>query len=279
MTIAMPTFDDFDGVWFSVMALRLYHPAAADCEILVVDNNPHGPQAGAVEGLGKWVPRYRYVPFDGAQGTAVVHEVIMREARSDYVLCMDCHVMFAPGAIRQLLEYFAQNPKTPDILHGPLVYDDMKSLSTHMEPGWGTGMYGKWASDPRALDPAAPPFEIPFHGMGAFACRRDAWPGTSPRLRGFGGSEGYVHELFRRRGGRVLCLPFLRWVHRFNRPRGVPYRNVWEDRVWNYLVIGDELGLDPAPMIAHFREHLGAPVADRIVAAARAELQQKGASV
>jgi hypothetical protein len=35
-------------------------------------------------------------------------------------------------------------------------------------------MWGQWASDPRGQDSAAEPFEIQMHGMGLFACRRDA---------------------------------------------------------------------------------------------------------
>jgi len=73
------------------------------------------------------------------------------------------------------------------------------------------------------------PFEITMQGLGLFACRRTAWQ-ASIRVRGFGGEEGYIHEKIRRRGGRVLCLPFLRWMHRFERPMGTPYSNRWEDR-------------------------------------------------
>ena len=54
---------------------------------------------------------------------------------------------------------------------------------------------------------------------------------------------------------------------------GVPYTNTWEDRVRNYLIIADELGLDPTPAINHFRAHLGHPVTDRAVAATENELR------
>ena len=43
----MAVYDDFNGVYFIVQALRLYHPEVMrDVEITVVDNNPGGP-AGA----------------------------------------------------------------------------------------------------------------------------------------------------------------------------------------------------------------------------------------
>jgi hypothetical protein len=217
------------------------------------------------------VPGYRYIPFDRLRGTAA-RDVIFREAETEFVLCMDSHVMFAPGALSQLFNYFLAHPNTPDLLQGPLVYDNLQTISTHMDCVWRAGMYGIWATDDRALNPAAPPFEIAMQGLGVFACRKAVWPGFNPRLQGFGGEEGYIHEKFRRAGGRTLCLPFLRWVHRFGRPAGVPYANTWEDRIRNYLIIAEELGMDPSRALDHFRGHLGHQAAERIFAAVRVEL-------
>ena len=117
-------------------------------------------------------------------------------------------------------------------------------------------MYGQWGRDPRLDDLSGAPFEIPMQGLGVFACARRAWPGLNPRLRGFGAEEGYLHETFRRRGGRVLCHPRLQWAHRFQRPHGISYPNRWEDRIRNYLVAWGEMGWDVAPMEAHFVEEL-----------------------
>src|SRR5262249_52441405 len=102
-------------------------------------------------------------------------------------------------------------------------------------------------------NPDGKPFEIPMQGMGLFSCRRDAWPGFHPGFRGFGGEEGYIHEKFRSLGRRCLCLPWLRWVHRFQRPEGVPYSLRMVDRLINYLIGHRELGLDEAPVLKHFR--------------------------
>jgi hypothetical protein len=273
LTIGMATYDDYDGVYFTIQAIRLYHPEIADeIEILVVDNHPGGPCAEALKGLATWIPNYRYIPFQRVSGTAA-RDAIFREAAGDFVLCVDCHVLFAPGSLRKLLDYFQANPATPDLLQGPLVYDDLKTLSSHMDPTWSTGMYGVWGNDARAADPAAPPFEIGLQGLGAFACPKKAWPGLNPRLRGFGGEEGYLQEKFRRAGGRTLCLPFLRWVHRFGRPMGVPYPNIWEDRIRNYMIVADELGQDPTPALDHFRSHLGRQAADQIIARVCAEIR------
>ena len=116
----------------------------------------------------------------------------------------------------------------------------------------------------RGADPLASDFEIPLHGCGLFACGREAWPAFNRMFRGFGGEEGYIREKIRQRGGRTLCLPFLRWLHRFGRPLGLRYPNRWEDRVRNYMIGFTELGLDTAEMKAHFDEFLGAETSARI---------------
>jgi hypothetical protein len=107
---------------------------------------------------------------------------------------------------------------------------------------------------------------------GLFACRRAAWPGFNRNFRGFGGEEGYIHEKFRQRGGRTLCLPFLRWLHRFGRPLGAPYSNRWEDRIRNYVIGFTELGLDTGEMEVHFAQLLGAETTAQIFAGIKLDL-------
>jgi len=272
LCIGMATYDDYDGVYFTAQSIRLYHPEVTpETEILVIDNHPDGPCASELKALGNWIEGYRYIPWSRTPGTSV-RDIVFREANAEFVLCVDSHVLFVPGALRKLLDYLAANPQTPDLLQGPLLYDDLRTLSTHMEPRWSCGMYGVWGNDERAADPNAPPFEVVMQGLGVFGCRRTAWPGFNPRLQGFGSEEGYIQEKFRRAGGRALCLPFLRWVHRFGRPLGARYENSWEDRIRNYLIVANELGRDGSDVVEHFRAYLGAESADRIVADVSEEL-------
>ena len=266
LTIGMATYDDYDGVYFSLQALRLYHPEIVDeTEFIVVDNHPSGSCADALKALEHHIPNYRYVPESVRSGTAVKGRVF-EEAAGEFVLCMDCHVFVVPGAMARLLRYFSENPATPDLLQGPLLRDDLKGVSTHFRPEWSSGMFGVWDDNGLAADPDAPPFEIPMQGMGLFACRRSAWLGFNEAFRGFGGEEGYIHEKFRRAGARTLCLPFLRWVHRFNRPMGLPYRNILEDRIWNYLVGFREFDLPTTEMEEHFRRLIGEPKGGKVLA-------------
>ena len=258
LTIGMATYDDYDGVYFSLQALRLYHPEILEeTSFLVIDNRPDGPCAEGLKALEDTTPQYRYVPFNSYSGTAASKNSVFAEANGEFVLCLDCHVFVVPGALKRLLEYFEAQPGTVDLLQGPLVHDDLNTIATHFRPAWGSGMYGCWDTDERGSDPDAPPFDIPMQGMGLFACRRSIWPGFNARFRGFGGEEGYIHEKFRQNGGRTLCLPFLRWMHRFRRPMGVPYTNRWEDRVRNYLIGFRELGLPTAELESHYCDILG----------------------
>jgi hypothetical protein len=180
-------------------------------------------------------------------------------------------VLFAPGAIARLKQYYRDHPETKDLLQGPLVYDDLVGVATHFDPVWRDQMWGIWATDPRGRDPEGEPFEIPMQGLGVFSCRKAAWPGFHPAFRGFGGEEGYLHEKVRQAGGRCLCLPWLRWVHRFGRPRGVPYPLTVEDKLRNYVIGHFELGLDLTPALAHFAEHLPE---ERVLAVASAALRE-----
>ncbi len=355
LTIGLAHFDDFDGVYFTVTSLALHHALGLnDVELIVVDNSPGSAHGKAVANfLGKiresW-PGVKYIPMPENTGTTQPRERIFAEATGEAVLVMDCHVLLHAGSLQRLLAFYAANPDCKDILSGPLVYDDLRGISTHFAPEWRSEMWGTWATDPRCdpnvwrcpcgkttfrvapppqppseppppgveyttapphvhyygVDDTAPfetmtgsgygdviwkqgwppygfacgclpplpgwgehehalraaryqqsweftePFEIPGQGLGLFTCRRDAWLGFNPHFRGFGGEELYIHEKFRQAGHKALCLPFLRWSHRFGRPGGVRYPLTKYNKVRNYVLGHQELGLDLAPVHEHF---------------------------
>lgn len=266
LTVGMATYDDFDGTYFTIMGLRLYHPEVADrISILIIDNNPYGKEAWALKHLEETIPGVRYVPVADVQSTAVRSRVF-DEANSDWVLCLDSHIQLVPGALAGLVEFIDTHPDCTDLLQGPLLDSSLHRVSTHWEPCWRNGMFGVWASDPRGIDPAGQPFEIGMQGLGVFGCRKDAWLGFNPLFRGHGGEEGYLHEKFRAAGRRTLCLPFLRWTHRFARPNGAPFRPTFADRLRNYLIGWDELGLSTEPVLDHFRQLAGNPLVEDVVA-------------
>jgi hypothetical protein len=282
LTVGMPTYDDYDGVFFSIQALRMYNESLMDnIEILVIDNNPDGKHGKLIRTFIKNnVPNGRYVPEKEWQGPWV-KDLVMREAAGKYSMCMDCHILLAQGALKKLVEFYAGGeknwvrspqpgvPHPQDFFQGPLVYDNLKSISTHFEPTWRGEMWGIWSNDQRGNDPDGPAFEIPMQGMGLFTCAKKSWEevgGFNRLMKGFGGEEGYIHAKFRQAGRRCWCLPFLRWMHRFNRPHGVPFVLTWENKVWNYTIAFLECGLPLNPMIDHFTESKGKGMRSKIMA-------------
>jgi hypothetical protein len=233
----MATYQDFDGVWFTVSGLRANHP---DVEIIVVDGSPTGctrTQAICQAAGG------RYFHKPNLTGTSAPRDEVFRLAETPWVMVCDSHVIFESGAIEALIRHTKEHPESNDLIQGPLVYDN-DGLTTHWRPTTPPGLWGVWDYDLREKEGRL--FEIPMQGLGVFAMRREAWPGFNPLFNGFGGEEGYIHELVRRRGGKALCLPQLRWRHRFRDPRfeRVPYPLRLTDHTWNLLVGHRELGID-----------------------------------
>tara|TARA_R110002110_G_scaffold359817_2_gene569653 strand:- start:121 stop:984 length:864 start_codon:yes stop_codon:yes gene_type:complete len=254
LTIGMATFDDYHGVYFSIQALRMYHPEIMDeTEILIIDNNPDGSHGKACADLANHSPNIKYIPEKHWVSTAVRNK-IFEHAEGDFVISMDCHILFEPGALKKLLDYYKENPETNDLYQGPLVYDDLKNISTHFKPVWREQMYGIWETDERGKDKDGEKFEIPMQGLGIFSCRKEAWLGFNPMFRGFGGEEGYIHEKFRKNGNKCWCLPFLRWMHRFNRPDGVKYPLTVENKLRNYFIGRHELEMGVEDVVDHFSE-------------------------
>ena len=54
LTIGMATYDDYDGVYFTIQAIRLNHPEiAGEIEFIVVDNHPDGPCAAELKSVAE----------------------------------------------------------------------------------------------------------------------------------------------------------------------------------------------------------------------------------
>ena len=268
ITLGMCTYDDLDGVYFTVQANRLLHPVLeADGEILVIDNNPNSKEGKEIARFCNLTRRVEYVPFTARVGSSVRDE-IFKYASSDIVVCVDCHVLLFPGALDALLNYL-EGTTRPTLVQGPLVYDTMKSESAFWNDSWKRGMLGTW-SDPKPLSGVSEgPIEITNMGLGAFAAKRHEWPGFNPLFRGFGGEEGYIQKKYSLLGGRAVSLPAFKWLHRFYRPRGQPYPSYMRDTIFNYLVGCFELNELPDRVIEYFSPRIGSSRFRRIFEEAR----------
>lgn len=255
LTIGMATHDDYDGVYFTIQSIRMFHPEILhELEFVIIDNNPSSSHGKSIRSFIDWIDEpVQYLPFTNYQSSTIKNKVF-ELSDTPYVMCVDCHVLLFPNSIKKLIDFYDEGKDDGNLLQGPLIYDDMKNISTHFDWTWSDYMWGTWKTDDRGLDINGDPFEIDNQGMGLFSCRKDSWLGFSKDFRGFGGEEGYIHKKYKKAGKKIICLPFLRWLHRFERPNGINYRNVISDRFHNYYLGMKELDLNPEEMITHFEK-------------------------
>ena len=203
ITVAMATYDDFDGVYFSISALRMYQDMQ-DVEIVVLDNNPDGVQG---KDVAKYVNSIKshcqisYHPFTENTGTTQTRERLFSLAQGDVVLVMDSHVLLKAGAITKLKAFWASADADmkKNLFTGPLLYDNLAQTSSHFEcDEFRSQMLGTWATawvDPQGnymagrnfTDEAAPiKHELrmkPLMSDGPWMRSGIAWPGHEKVLK------------------------------------------------------------------------------------------------
>lgn len=143
LTIGMPHYDDYRGVYMTIQALKLYQDLT-DVEVLVVDNSPNtsgGRQCKILLDHFKGEFNTKYIPMHECRGPAHAKNEVIRQASGDTVLVMDCHVMLADGAIKRLKQFAIDD----SFYTGPLLMDDCRTTCTHFDMMWRGGMWGIWA--------------------------------------------------------------------------------------------------------------------------------------
>lgn len=151
LTIGMATFDDFNGVYFSVQAHRMFQDSA-DCEFIVVDNNPDSEEGVATKNFVQSIQyneQIRYVPFTESKGTSQTRNAIVELAEGEFVLITDPHVFLQANALRRIKSFVAEadDQMKANLFTGPLVYDGLNYVSTHFEcDEFRDQMLGTWAT-------------------------------------------------------------------------------------------------------------------------------------
>lgn len=233
LTIAIVTFDDYRGLSLTVQSLGL-HQTRKNFRILVFDN--YGKCEKTTE-FCKSNGIDRHVTDVSKQGTCYAKSQAIEHCLSQYVLVIDSHVLLSAGAVDQLLVYLQASPAgNKDILHG-ILYNAKGEIShTEMTSEWSGGMMGKWHNRFAKTAVTDQPFEIFGHGGALFCVDRVNWPGYHPDTKGFGGEEGIIQEIYRDRGGKALCLPFIKWTHSFNSSKTISHVVKSSDKFTNYLL-------------------------------------------
>jgi len=258
LTIGSAVYDDFDGIYFSYQSIRLNNlDILDDLDLIVLENNPTRVQGQATKHFCEQSQGIRYIPYTQKTSTSIRNS-IFEYSEAEFCMSIDSHVLFEPNTIRKLIDFLAVHSNSKDLYHGPMFFD---SLNNHdpcakMDPIWRGQMYGVWAYDERANDPSNLLFEIDMHGLGVFLSRTDSWLGFNEHFNGFGGEEGYIHKKYQLAHRKTWCLPFLRWLHRFDRPNGAPYQPTLYDKIKNYFIGCRELGFSASDVISHFAKEI-----------------------
>lgn len=245
-TIGMPSYANLTEVWFTVENLLLYHERyMQDAEIIVIDNfgDPN---------LETYLRKHdqnhvRYIRANEIQGVSYAKNKIFEHARGDQVLVMDSHILVQQGALDLTIA-------DDNLYHGALLHAGNKKYSIEWLPKWRANMWGIWGDSCTKDKLPTEPKEIWAMGAGFFACKRESWLGFNPGFRGFGGETGYIQEKYRQAGRKVFYHPKLIWKHLFfNEARKIPYPVHLKDRINNYMLGFNELGLDTNPIYEHFK--------------------------
>lgn len=254
----MATYDDYDGVFFTIQALRLYHPLVT--EIIIIDNNPVSNHGDLCRKLSEVDCKIKYYIYTDKKSSFSKGEVFKYATNERVVVC-DCHILFPLNAFESLKDFYDNHHKPYDFIQGPLLYDDLKTKSTHLKKGWGTQFFGKW--DTMEIQDSYA--EIPAQGMGVFSCKKSEWLGFNEKFTGFGGEEYYIHQKYKNKGGRCICVKDFIWNHRFGRPNGAPFPNILEERLRNYILGRLELNLPFDDVIEEFEKVLKKENIDSII--------------
>jgi glycosyltransferase involved in cell wall biosynthesis len=254
-TIGMPSYNNMSEVYFTVQSLRIHHDLK-DCEIVVIDNFGDDSLHKFVKNSGG--NQVRYERFTEITGVSAAKNKIFEIAKGEYVLCIDSHILVRRGALDI-------TPPGDDMIQGPLNYANVRDYCCEWKPVWRSNMWGIWGETLTTDKLPQDPFKIWAMGAGFFACRRDSWLKFNPAFRGFGGETGYIQEKYRKAGRSVWCYPNMIWMHMFwNQGRKVPYTVKLEDRIKNYLLGFEEIGLDTAPIYDHFGKDIVTKIRSRM---------------
>lgn len=254
----MATYEDYDGVFFTIQALRLYHPLVT--EIIIIDNTPNSNHGEHCKKLSEQDEKIKYIPYT-KKISSFIKEEVFKHASNEIVVVCDCHVLFPLDSFDALKDFYDNHHQPYDFIQGPLLYDNLKNISTHFNKEWGSHMYGRW--DNMNIEKSYA--EIPAQGMGVFSCKKNEWLGFNDKFKGFGGEEYYIHDKYRSKGGRCICVKDFKWNHRFGRPNGVPFPNNYEERFANYIIGRLELNLPYDDVIEQFNGVLKKETIDSII--------------
>lgn len=168
ISFCMATHRDFHGTFFTVQQFKANNPELLKrCELVIVDQSPESPEGAEVKKLcgysAECFGSVKYVPYTERIGTSPSRQKAIEEATGDIVVMVDCHVVLLDGAIKSILDYYADHLHAKDMVSGPLLtdaiyrhdpaiesYDPVDGpfavLATHYADHWRAEMWGTWGN-------------------------------------------------------------------------------------------------------------------------------------
>jgi len=259
LTVGMATFDDPQGVWWTLSSLRMHHDLTG-VELLVVDDHPIAGRGEIKNVCANAQARYVHAPKN--RGPAHAKNSVWEHATGTHVLLVDCHVLLAPNAIARLVAAARSGEVGHDMWVGPLRSEANARIATELAPELRGDFYGTWFVNNQHTGDT--PREVLAHGSALMFMQKDKWPAFSQHFKGFAGEEIYIHDKVRKQGGRVMYQPWLGWCHRFPRFGAVPYNLTLNDKFHNYLIAGYEMGWNVPQLREYFGRKL--PLEQRTIA-------------
>lgn len=262
LTIGLTHYSDYAGAWATLMDLFVHQKENLnDCEFVIVDNNPGSSDGKDLRDFVRYsminwpCVRSRYIPYSKKQGISAARNEVFNQAEGEYILCLDCHVILEPNGVDHLLDYLTLKLKPRDLITGPAVMADCKTIETHQAKQWSTWGYGVWRSTDD-LEERTWPFEIEQSGLAVFCSSKESFPGFHPDAKGFGCVESVFCEKYRRNGNKVLCLPQLKWYHRYEKHSKKPYGVRDYEVARNHILEFRSVDWDIQTVINHFAPRL-----------------------
>lgn len=253
LTIGMSNWDDVEGAFWTLSAIRQYHVPTTnkEVELLVIDDMPTKQ-----EDLERMctLASARYVHHSKNKGPAHAKDSVWEHAEGEYVLLVDSHVLLSACSVNYILDAIDNNLIGKDLWTGPLLNESGHTIATELLPEWRGAFFGVWHNNPQIAD--KPIFEVEGHGSAYTLMKKEYYPFFSPHFLGFAGEELYLHEKVRRNGGRCYLHKALGWVHRFHRTKPATYRLLIEDKLRNYLIASYEVGWNIKQCCDYFKHRV-----------------------
>jgi hypothetical protein len=217
MTVGFAVHNDFNGVFFSVMALRVYHQEAMRrCEIVVVDNDPDGEEGQAVRDFLGWVRTdCAMIPEEVQQWAAWLDLKLSWDQACDFVEAVKGGLL-PQEEVRRIVPAYAAHW---GLKAHPCLYDELALWATRRLVNV---QYVPYKEETGTAAPRAKVFEV---AQGQAVLVMDAhvflWPGAVGKLLNYWHDHPASKDVV---SGPVMMDDLRQYATHFE--------DVWRDEMW-----------------------------------------------